>query len=547
MRARYIAATIAFGSAGLQPAYAQDAQDQIDPTQLEDRKEDTAIEEAAPIYIEPESVLPVNVGDARYDIGAILITGNSALGDDAFLDIIETYSARTLDEAEIAALADAVANRARERGYVLATATIEPQSLSVGILRVTLDEGSVDEIRIAGVEPAAIESQLRPLIGSGPITLAELERRVLVAGDVSGVVIRSTRLEREGDRNVLFVNARREKVAASLTVQNDGTAAVGPFRARINADFNGLLTATDEVDLTFATSVLEPRELQFLAGRYGATVTPDGLQLALSGSYSATRPGAFLRDREILGESWRAELRARYPLVRSRRASLWLEGEFEVRDLTQERFGTLVQHDRLAVLRAGAYGTAEVGGGRLRGRVTLARGLDVLGATQAGDPLASRSDASGQFTLAQAWLWYRRPIGGNFAVEVSGRGQLSSDPLLVTEDIGLGGPYYLRGYNYNERSGDEGVMGYGELQYYWSKPTDFLSGMQLYGFVDGGVVNDIGNVLNDGSLFSTGGGVRVDVTRKLDIDLELAVPLSGPRFDSDGSSPKVNFSVSQDF
>jgi hemolysin activation/secretion protein len=90
-------------------------------------------------------------------------------------------------------------------------------------------------------------------------------------------------------------------------------------------------------------------------------------------------------------------------------------------------------------------------------------------------------------------------------------------------------------------------MGYAELQYYLDKPVDFVSGMQFYGFVDGGVVSDIGTAVNDGSLFSAGGGVRVDITRRLDVDLELAVPLSGPRFDSDGSTPKVNLSVSQDF
>ena len=547
MRAKLIAATVAFGLVGLRPAHAQDAQERIDPTQLEEREEEDTPSEAAPIYIEPESVLPVAVGTKQYDVGAIVIDGNSALSDEAFLDIIEAYSARTLTESEIAALADAVARRARERGYVLATATIAPQSLSPGVLRVTLEEGSVDEIRVVGVDPDAIYSQLKPLVGSGPVTLPELERRVLIAGDVSGVVIRSTRLEREGDRNVLLVNATREKASASASLRNDGTGAIGPFRARIDADFNGLLAATDEVDLTLSTSVLEPGELQYLAARYAGTVSPDGLQLALSGSYSATRPGAFLRDREILGESWRAELRARYPMLRSRRASMWLEGEFQVRDLRQDRAGIRVQHDRLAVLRAGAFGTAELAGGRLRGRITVARGLDILGATQAGDPLASRSDASGQFTLAEAWLWYRRPLGGNFGLELSARGQVSSDPLLITEDIGLGSPYYLRAYNYNERSGDEGVMGYAELQYYLDKPVDFVSGMQFYGFVDGGVVSDIGTAVNDGSLFSAGGGVRVDITRRLDVDLELAVPLSGPRFDSDGSTPKVNLSVSQDF
>lgn len=547
MRVTFLIATMMSGAAGLNPAYAQDAQDQIDPTQLEERDEEPPRDDVVPIYIEPEPLFAVPGQQRQYDIGAILITGNSALPDEAFLDIIETYGARTLSDVEIASLVDAIARRARERGYVLAMATIEPQSLAAGVLRVSLEEGTIDEIRISGVDEAAISRQLRPLVGGGPVTLRELERGVLIAGDVAGVYIRSTRFEREGDRNVLFVEARRDTVAASVEIENDGSEPVGPLRARIDADFNGILTATDEVDLTWSTSIFEPSELQYLRASYAAVAGSNGLELGVTGSYSVTEPGGFLQSREILGRSWRAELRASYPLLRSRRASLWLEGEFEARDLRQDRRGIEVQRDRLAVLRAGAYGLADVGGGRLRGRFTLARGLDILGATQAGDPLASRSDASGQFTLAEAWVHWERGLSGDLSLALAARGQLASDPLLITEDLGLGGPQFLRAYSYNERSGDEGIMGSGELRYDWDDPLRLARRLQFYGYFDGGIVNDIGDTRNDGSLFSTGAGVRVDITRNLDFDLELAVPLSGPRFDSDESSPKLNFKLSQNF
>lgn len=551
MRANKLAATLALGMSSALPVqvFAQDRAAEIDPTRIEQREDEIEPDVAAPIYIVPESVLPVPTGSKTYDVGAILVAGNKALPDEVFLDIVQDYSARTLSEPEIAALVEAIANRARTRGYVLATATIEPQSLSMGVLRVTLDEGAVDEIRLSlnGLGRAAIERQLQPLVGSGPITLAELERRVLIAGDVAGISIRSTRLEREDDRNVLFVAARRDKFAASVSIDNDGSEPVGPLNARIDVAFNGLLAATDEVDLTFATSLFEPEELQYLRASYAAIVTPDGLELGVVGSYSATRPGDFLASREILGRSWRAELKARYPLFRSRQASLWLESEFEVRDLRQDRGGLLARRDRLAILRAGAFGYRYFGDARLRGRVTLSRGLDVLGATRPGDPLASRSDASGQFSLAEAWLEYRQPLLRSIALEVGARGQLSSAPLLITEDLGLGGPRFLRAYDYNERSGDEGIMAYGELQYDWDDPLSLAHKVQLYGYLDGGVVDDIDIVRNDGSLFSAGGGMRLDVTRNLDIDLELAFPLSGPRFGNDDSTPKVNFSISQDF
>ena len=130
---------------------------------------------------------------------------------------------------------------------------------------------------------------------------------------------------------------------------------------------------------------------------------------------------------------------------------------------------------------------------------------------------------------------------------LAGRGQISSDPLLISEDIGLGGTSFLRGYNYNERVGDEGVMGLAELRYDFAKPFGLIHRAQFYAFGDGGVVSNIGNGFGSGSLASAGGGLRADITRAINFDLELAVPLTGPRFETSDSSPRINVSVGTEF
>ena len=49
------------------------------------------------------------------------------------------------------------------------------------------------------------------------------------------------------------------------------------------------------------------------------------------------------------------------------------------------------------------------------------------------------------------------------------------------------------------------------------------------------------------TLASSGAGFRADVTRFLDVDLEVAVPLTEPRYDTDDRSPRINLRVSQSF
>ncbi|MEE4205530.1 MAG: ShlB/FhaC/HecB family hemolysin secretion/activation protein, partial [Erythrobacter sp.] len=55
------------------------------------------------------------------------------------------------------------------------------------------------------------------------------------------------------------------------------------------------------------------------------------------------------------------------------------------------------------------------------------------------------------------------------------------------------------------------------------------------------------NGFGGGSLASSGAGLRTDVTNTLDFDLEVAVPLTGPRYDTDDRTPRLNVSLSKSF
>lgn len=526
---------------------AQSQLDLADPSQAEERSIEPA--ESVPddsVRLQARSP-EIALEEAQFTVSAIVIAGNRAVPDSEFVDLVERFIARPLSREDLARLADAVASRARARGYVFATATIPQQSLAMGVLRVELDEGGVDEIRIEGADDPAIRRQLAALVTGLPVTRSELERRILLADDISGVRVLDARFEKEGDAGVLFVRTRRSAASASLELRNNGSAPVGPVRARIGADFNGLLDSGDEIDLTFGITPLEPEELRFARGSYRIVVDASGLELGANVSYSATELGGFLADRDIFGRFWRVGVDMRYPLLRRRKFSVWAIGEFEVTDLRQERAGEIARHDRVPALRAGIYSRGRLAGGAFRGRLMASRGLDILGATRPGDPLASRDDASARFTSLYGWFDWERPLGGAFSIAAGGRGQLAADPLLLTEDLGLGGTSFLRGYRFNERTGDQGIMGFGEVRYDWRDDGSWLPRGQLYGYADAGHVGNLEDGRGSGSLASAGGGIRLDITRDLDLDLELAVPLSGERFDSESEAPLFNIRLEQSF
>jgi hemolysin activation/secretion protein len=531
------------------PLAAQDALDRTNP-QGQLNRDDLALPPPDQVRIEVLPVLDMPLasgGTEMLDVGAIVIDGLVALDRADFAAAIEPFAGRPLDRAELVRLTDGIAARARAEGYVLATAWIPEQALTAGMLRVQVDEGTIDAVRIEGRDDPAIRRQLERLVNGQPVTLAALQREVLLADDLPGVWIRGTRFERQGKARILVVDAGRSDVGGSMLVATDGTKPIGPIRARIDFDANGLISPRDQIDLSFSATPLDPEELAFFSARYSVIVNDSGTSIGAFGSYSRTEPGAYLAGRELQGEAWQGGIRVRHPLMRAQSRSLWLEASGELQDLQQDSFGQLARWDRIALARVGFYGFGPLAGGTLQGRATVSQGLDVLGATGTGDPLASRFDAEPDFTTLGWWLNWRRGIVPRVSLSLATTGQLSSAPLLIGESFALGGTAFLRGYDFAQRVGDEGVAGLAELRYDWPKALGAAQHVQLYAFADAGTVSNLASGLGGGTLASSGAGLRADITRELDLDFEVAVPLTEDRYDTGDNTPRLNLRVSRSF
>lgn len=531
------------------PLAAQDALDRTNPAGQVVREEQAPPSQSR-IRIDVQPVLdaPLVGNDAEaLDIGAILIDGLVAMERADFAAAIEPFAGRPLDRGELVQLTDAIAARARAEGYLLATAWIPQQTLVAGALRVTIDEGVIDAVRVEGSNDPAIHRQLQQLVNGRPVTLAALQRAVLLADDLPGVWINGTRFERDGERRVLVVDAGRSDAGGSVLVATDGTKPLGPVRARIDFDANGLISPRDRIDLSFTGTPLDAEELAFFSARYTVIVNDAGTSVGAFGSYSRTEPGAYLANRELLGEAWQGGIRLRHPLMRGQQRSLWLEASGEVQDLRQDSLGQLVRSDRITLARLGFYGYAPLAGGWLQGRATVSQGIPILGATGNNDPLGSRWDAQPDFTTLTWWLQWRRGIAPRVSLSLASTGQLSTSPLLIGESFALGGTGFLRGYDFAQRVGDQGAAGLAEVRYDWPKPLGAARHVQLYAFADGGTVSNLDGGLGGGTLASSGAGLRTDITRDLDLDFEVAVPLTEDRYDTGDNSPRLNLRVTRAF
>jgi hemolysin activation/secretion protein len=503
-----------------------------------------AADETAPIQM--QDIADGNrIDQVSVQVGAVQITGLSQLSQRDFADIAERYAGRNLDTAGLQGLARAIADRARDRGYLFASAVVPPQEMEIGIVQVLLNEGAIDEVRVEGSDNARVRELLTGLVGTA-VRKPDVERLILLADDVPGITIDRTRFIRENGRGILVVEVSHDDARGSVRIDNAGPNAFGPVRARLEVELNGLLDADDQfVTYTQATPV-NLRELTFISARYTNIVSHDGLQLGISAGAGRTRNHDRESGRISRGRNRYAAVSLTAPVIRSSDASLWVSSEFGYLGVEQNFGDGFGQQDDIATFTLSSWSNLRTGNGRLQAGVSVTRGIGVLGATRAGDVSASRIDGSGRFTKANVWANWNEKLGRGYAIRLAATGQIASRPLLSSQEIGFGGTSYGRGYDFSERFGDQGVMGLAELRRGFDRPAGRLDWAQLYGFVDGGYIDNIGDGFGGGTLFSGGGGVRAGLNGT-EIGVEIAQPINAARFESGDRSPKVNLTISHGF
>lgn len=528
------------------PAFAQSGVDRADPDVIQRELPTTPDpdRQGVPVDVQtPDAAAVAEASDGIF-VGAIRIDGLTVLRYDAFARAIEPFVGRRLDRTRQQALASAVAAAAREAGLVLATARIGPQSVTAGVLRVRVDEGRIAAVRVAGARNSLAEAVLERLASGKPVRIDQLERQLLLAGDVPGVRVRRARLLREGELNILAVDLTEDRFGGSASFDNWGTQSIGPVQGQATIDGRRLVTAGDELSLSAAFTPFEFQEFILGGLRYSAPLNADGTTISSSVSVARTEPSGRFARRDLIGDSLNVRGTVRHPIVRRYGASLWGTVGFGYREVMQDFRDERIREDRVTSATARLNGSLLLPQGRATGSILLMKGIDLFDAIREGDPMASREDGDGRFTKVELRATLDLVVAGPLSLGLAGEAQFASRALLSGEEMGLGGPRFGRGYDYRERSGDEGVAGSAELRLAVADRLGPLQGVQLYGYGDAGTIWNLGKGDGrSGDLFSAGGGLRAAIGRDIGIGVELGQPIGKDRDETGNRKPRISAEI----
>jgi len=501
-----------------------------------------AIERTIPSEIRDKAAVPIvelpvrearprTSDDKRFTLGAVNIDGATVFSQRELSRYFEPYLATEIDQGQLSQMARAITSRYRKNGYLLSYAMVPSQNVEAGMVRLSVVEGRIDRVSILGAGPAqgAIEAIAAPLVNGGPVKSGALERAIGLIRDFPGVTVTDIALMRsdiEGGRYTLKITIASDRVRGFSYADNRGTGSIG--RSRVYNSFSVSSLAVQGDELRADLFAIPGGHSRYLYGQLLAAmpVGRHGLRLTISGS----RGDQYLRsDEHFRGQSDNISAQLSYPFMRSR--ALTMVGKASLSDWrsvgTQE--GTRRLRDRLRVVRAGVEFGNE-GKTRFQGELLLSRGLGLGGMTRAGDPLASRPDASGRFTKAALTFQVSRALGDRLTLHGVAIAQYSDRPLLSAEEFSLGGNRVGRAFDFNERTGDRGAGAGAEVSYRIGKAND-RTGFEVFGFADGGVARDLKSSLSAGAthrLASMGAGARFSLAGTT-VALEAGAPLSGGR------------------
>jgi hemolysin activation/secretion protein len=332
---------------------------------------------------------------------------------------------------------------------------------------------------------ALVTNRMAMLVARRHIKLEEIERPLLVTGDVPGLRLKSTLARGTTLGGVLLVlEGTQRLVTATATIDNRLPSSLGTWSYGANVAINSPFGFGEQFYASAQSGGGPMRifdsDAPFRVLGVGAVIPLglDGWILNPEYTNSRSQPEPVNGGLENIGEFQRFALRTSYPLILTRTNTLSVNGAFEYisQNVALPLFATDLNRDRYSALRVGAaYETGlPLSGAVVQTTATFSHGLggrDDADAAASGIPL-SRQGADPFFSKANLDAHLTQPLPDEFRVDVIGRAQASfGKPLMVSEQFSLDGPQAISAYPSGTLNVDEGATLRGELSRTFAVPA----------------------------------------------------------------------------
>lgn len=383
--------------------------------------------------------------------------GLEVLGEDVFFD-------------ELLEVCQKVTNYYRAKGYLTSYATVPPQRIVDGVATIRIVESKVGEMNIEG-EKWTREWYLRHIImgkaglREGDVFNAKNLQRAMKEINKEDYVQVQTEVERqaEGDENTTITLNVRDRFPVNLNFSYDdyGRSYTGSQRVSFLVGMDNLTGLGDKI---YGGTILSSGATGWMAG-YSLPVSSYGTRLSFDFSDSHVRLGGPYKNLNVKGNAQSYFFKLTQPIIQTAKSDLiFYTGYDYVNANTSANIAgnpLRLSNYNLNVWRSGLYGMTDDNYGRWLGNLGVDFGMG-------GDGHGAIQDTT-FFKVTAGATRVQRLFGRSMGI-VRVNGQYSPNKLFAAEQMQMGGPYTLRGYQPAELIGDYGVTGTVEYRF----PVPFL-------------------------------------------------------------------------
>jgi hemolysin activation/secretion protein len=461
--------------------------------------------------LEGNLAAPANADKVFVAVRKVAIDGSFPELQEKTAELVSQAQGRRLSVAQVYEFARALQQAYAAADFPLAQVVLQPQALKSGVIQITVIDGFVEGVDVSGApetERGLVMARLQPLIGKRHMSLEEIQRKLLLVGELHGMAgANNTNKRGAQPGGVILTITGAEKLVSSMTsVDNRLSKYLGTWEVTSSGSVDnafgfgeqiyGGVGSSRDITQTFDGTAM----YQAYGGGVSVPIGADGFTVSagflsvrtLPENMPGTFPPTVSAVERVPQRFERAYVRASYPLILTLQQSLRVVASYEA---TEERtrlgpapFGFVlptgflydVNRDRYGALRfSGEWGVLFPWewGGKAVSTAVYSHGLGgrtnfdpFNGAFLLPTPPLSRFGASPDFNKLYLETRVTQPLVEEFQVALIAKAQTSfGQPLVLAEQFSLDGYDGVSGFALGTLNVDRGAVVRGEL----SRPFSF--------------------------------------------------------------------------
>lgn len=435
-----------------------DVQKQI--TQPIDSKDDS-IDEAFYMNVQKDYEKDGVIYNPQFKVNEIIFEGNTKVKTASLNTLAESVIGQDIYFEDLLRVAKKITKYYQAKGFLTSYAFIPSQNIKNGVVTICIVESKVDSIDIEGNRWARSWYLKNIIMGKNGLR----EGDVFNAGALQGALREINQedyieaqsvVSKNDDKTQLKLDVKdRFPLKFDFAWDDYGRSYTGVQRASF---LLGLDNVTGMGDKIYGGTILSSGATGVLAG-YSVPISSYGTRLSFDFSNSNINLGGPYKFLNVKGKAQSYALRITHPLIENAKTSVvaYTGIDFVNASTESKLLNSTLSDYNLYVLRSGFHGMTDDKNGRWIGTL----GFDV------GLPGATKGEIRGPqgvfFKLVAGATRVQRLFGRTIGI-LRVNGQYSPNRLYTAEQMQIGGPYTLRGYQPAELIGDYGVTGTAEIR-----------------------------------------------------------------------------------